>query len=129
MHTRTHACAHSNISYRKYFAVLIIQCRKYFVIFNFVVVVISDYENISTMKISGFMVPDLSHAWGGPGGGGGGRRGYVQGVGTSTALQVAFPMQALLKAQPEWIHNQHAIVTKFSCIIMTSWCACWISIQ
>ena len=49
---RTHAP--SNISYRKYFAVLIIQCRKYFVIFNFVV--FSDCENISTMKISGFTV-------------------------------------------------------------------------
>ncbi len=44
----------SNISYRKYFVVFIIQCRKYFVIFNFVVM--SDYENISTTKISGFTV-------------------------------------------------------------------------
>ena len=44
-------CDRSNISYHKYF---IIQCRKYFVIFNFVV--LSDYENISTTKISRFMV-------------------------------------------------------------------------
>ncbi len=46
---RTHV-RRSNISYRKYFVAFIIQCRKYFVLFNFVV--LSDYENISTTKIS-----------------------------------------------------------------------------
>ena len=52
--TWTYACVCTKISYRKYFVVSIIQGRKYFVIFNFVV--LSDYENISTMKISGFTV-------------------------------------------------------------------------
>ena len=43
----------SNISTRKNSHLkVIIQCIKYFVIFNFVV--LSDYENISTTKISGF---------------------------------------------------------------------------
>ena len=48
------ARARAKISYHKYFVVSIIQCRKYFVIFNFVV--LSDYENISITKISGFTV-------------------------------------------------------------------------
>ena len=36
--------ARTKVSYRKYFIVSIIQGRKYFVIFNFVV--LSDFENI-----------------------------------------------------------------------------------
>ena len=51
VNVRTHT--RSNISYCKYFAALIIQCIKYF-IFNFVVLI--NYKNISTTKISGFTV-------------------------------------------------------------------------
>ena len=43
-YARAYVHTRSNFSYRKYFVVLFIQCRKYFVIFNFVV--LSDYENI-----------------------------------------------------------------------------------
>ena len=52
MHASTYAHVHAKLSYHKYFFVSIIQGRKYFVIFNFIV--FSDYENISTTKISGF---------------------------------------------------------------------------
>ena len=49
--------ARAKISYRKYFIVSIIQSRINFVIFNFLV--LSDYENISATKISGFTVPPI----------------------------------------------------------------------
>ena len=51
MHASLYAHTRAKFSYRKYF---IVQGRKYFVIFNFVV--LSDYKDILTMKISRFTV-------------------------------------------------------------------------
>ena len=52
--TYIHLCKRLNISCHKYFAILNIRCKKHFVILNFIVY--RNYENISTTKISRFMV-------------------------------------------------------------------------